>query len=115
MAEMFYKFLMMIKLVRPDIKIIILGDFNQLPVFNDRFSSKTDSVKSPCLFELQVTDYNKIQLTIFRRSDDTLLKLLQFENIKNLKSNHFIETKEYNNNFHLCHTNETRKHNNEIK
>jgi ATP-dependent exoDNAse (exonuclease V) alpha subunit len=113
MAEMFYKFLMMIKRVRPDIKIIISGDFQQLPVVNDRISSNTDYSNSPCLFEL--ADYNKIQLTICRRSDDTLFKLLQFDNIKNLKSNHFTETKEYINNFHICYTNETRKNINEIK
>jgi ATP-dependent exoDNAse (exonuclease V) alpha subunit len=113
MAEMFYKFLLMIKRIRPDIKIIISGDFNQLPAVNDRISQYTDYGNSPCLFEL--SDFNKIQLTICRRSDDTLFKLLQFDNIKNLKSNHFTETSEYDNNFHICHTNETRKHINEIK
>ena len=57
MAEMFYNFLMMIKRVRPDIKIIISGDFQQLPVVSDRISSNTDYSNSPCLFEL--ADYNK--------------------------------------------------------
>ncbi len=83
MAEMFYKFLMMIKRVRSDIKFIISGDFNQLPVVCDRISQYTDYANSPCLFEL--ADYNKVQLTKCRRSDDKLFNLLRFDNIKKLK------------------------------
>ena len=58
LGEVFYKFLMMIKKIRPNIKFITSGDYSQpLPV-NDRISPKTDYSNSPCLFEL--ADYNKI-------------------------------------------------------
>ncbi len=97
----------MIKRIRPDIKIIISGDHDQLAPVNDRISQYTDYGNLPCLFEL--SDLNKIQLTVCRRSDDPLFKLLQFDNIKNLKSNNFTETSEYDNNFHICQTNEITK------
>ena len=70
MAEAFYKFLMMIKRVKTDIKFIISGDYNQLKPVNDRISQRTDYANAPCLFEL--ADYNKIELTKCRRADDTL-------------------------------------------
>ena len=112
MVEMFYKFLMMIKRIRPDIKFIISGDFNQLSPVCDRISQFTDYANSPCLFEL--ADFNKIQLTICRRSNDELFNLLQFDNIQNLKTSDFTETKEYNNNIHICFTNDKRKEINHI-
>ena len=70
LAEVFYKFLMMIKRIKPDIKFIISGDYNQLKAVNDRISIHTDYSNAPCLFEL--ADYNKLVLTKCRRSDDTL-------------------------------------------
>ncbi len=74
LGEVSYKFLMMIKKIRPDIKFIISGDHNQLKPVNDRISPKTDYANSPCLFEL--ADYNKIELTKCRRADDTLYNLI---------------------------------------
>ena len=74
LAEVFYKFLMMIKRVKNDIKFIISGDYTQLKPVNDRISGHTDYANSPCLFEL--ADYNKIQLTQCRRADDTLYNLI---------------------------------------
>jgi hypothetical protein len=50
---------MTIKKIRPDIKFIISGDYNQLLPVNDRISIYTDYSNSPCLFEL--ADYNKKQ------------------------------------------------------
>ncbi len=57
LGEVFYKFLMTIKKIRPNIKFIISGDYNQLKAVNDRISPKTDYANSPCLFER--ADYNK--------------------------------------------------------
>jgi hypothetical protein len=86
LGEVFYKFLMMIKKVRTDIKFIISGDYNQLKPVNDRISIYTDYANSPCLFEL--ADYNKLELTKCRRADDTLYNLIKFDNIPNV--NHQI-------------------------
>jgi hypothetical protein len=56
--------------IRPDIKFIISGDYNQLKPVNDRISVYTDYSNSPRLFEL--ADYNKIKSIKRRRTDDTL-------------------------------------------
>jgi hypothetical protein len=48
MQEVFYKFLMMIKKIKPEIKYIISGDYNQLKPVNDRISQYTDYGNSPC-------------------------------------------------------------------
>ncbi len=61
LGEEFNKFLMMIKKIRPDIKLIISGDYRQLKPVNDRVSIHTDYSNSSCLFEL--ADYNKLLLT----------------------------------------------------
>jgi ATP-dependent exoDNAse (exonuclease V) alpha subunit len=39
LGEVFYKFLMMIKKIRPDIIFIISGDYDQLSPVNDRISN----------------------------------------------------------------------------
>ena len=93
LGEVFYKFLMMIKKIKPNIKFIISGDYNQLKPINDRISIYTDYANSPCLFEL--ADYNKIELTKCRRADDTLYNLIKFDNIPNVKPSDFTETNEY--------------------
>ena len=113
MQEMFYKFLIMIKKIKPEIKYIISGDYNQLKPVNDRISQYTDYGNSPCLFEL--ADFNKIQLTKCRRANDKLYNLIQFKNIPNLKPSDFNETKEYINDINICFTNKKRKEINDIK
>jgi len=104
---------MMIKKIKPEIKFIISGDYDQLEPVNDRISQYTDYANSPCLFEL--ADYNKIQLTKCRRADDKLYNLIQFNNVPNLKTSDFKETINYNNDINLCFTNEKRKQINDIK
>ncbi len=47
LGEVFYKFLMMIKQHKPNIKFIISGDYNQLKAVNDRISPKSDYSNSP--------------------------------------------------------------------
>jgi len=113
LGEVFYKFLMMIKKIRPDIKFIISGDHNQLKPINDRISIYTDYSNSPCLFEL--ADYNKIELTTCRRADATLYNLIKFDNIPNVKPSDFKETNEYKNDINLCFTNAKRMEINHIK
>jgi hypothetical protein len=113
LGEVFYKFLMMIKKIRPDIKFIISGDYSQLLPVNDRISIYTDYSNSPCLFEL--ADYNKLQLTKCRRADDTLYNLIKFDNIPNVKPSHFTETNDFKNNLHICYTNKKRMETNHIK
>ena len=54
MHEVFYK---LFKKIKPDIKYILSGDYNQLKQVNDRISQYTDYGNSPCLFEL--ADFNK--------------------------------------------------------
>jgi hypothetical protein len=70
LGEVFYKFLMMIKKIKPNIKFIISGDYNQLKPVNDRISIHTDYSNSPCLFEL--ADYNILQLTKCRRDEQMI-------------------------------------------
>ena len=113
LAEVFYKFLMMIKNIKKDIKFIISGDFCQLKPVNDRIPYNTDYANSPCLFEL--ADYNKVQLTKCRRADDTLYNLIKFDNIPNLKPSDFNETNKYINDINICFTNDKRKEINYIK
>jgi 5-methylcytosine-specific restriction protein A len=113
LAEVFYKFLMMIKRVKSNIKFIISGDYNQLKPVNDRISHRTDYSNAPCLFEL--ADYNKIQLTKCRRADDTLYNLVKFDNVPKLKPSDFTQIDEYTNDINLCFTNEKRKEINHIK
>jgi hypothetical protein len=104
---------MMIKKIKPNIKFIISGDYNQLKPVNDRISPKTDYSNSPCLFEL--ADYNKIELTKCRRADATLYNLIKFDNIPNVKPSDFTETNEYKNEINLCFTNAKRIQINYIK
>ncbi len=83
LGEVSYKFLMMIKKIRPDIKFIISGDYDQLKPVNDRILICTDYSNSPCLFQL--ADYNKLQLTKCRRTNDTLYNLIKFDYIPDVK------------------------------
>ena len=110
--EVFYKFFLMIKKIKPDIKFIISGDYNQLKPVADRISPKTNYSRSPALFEL--CDSNKIKLTTCRRADDTFFKLIDFKNIDNLTTADFNNTTKYDTNVHLAFTNEKRKQVNEV-
>ena len=63
--EIFYKFLIMIKTMKPSMKFIIVGDFNQLPPIKDRidvFHEDFDYSNSIALKEL--CKYNKLELII---------------------------------------------------
>ena len=111
--EFFYQYLLTVKKIRPDIKFVISADFNQLAPVNDRISPLTDYQNSPAFFEL--CDSNMLKLTKCRRSDQKLFDLIQFENIPNVKKTDFNTTNNFDNDIHICFTNNMRKHINHIK
>ena len=107
LTEKFYKFLLMIKKLKPDVKFIISGDYNQLKAINDRISSETNYSKSPALFEL--CDFNKLELTTCRRANDELFNMVKFDNIPNLTPNDFKTSNDITSvNMHLAFTNNKR-------
>lgn len=72
--EIFYSLLLTIKKLNPEIKIIMVGDYCQLPPVSDRINKDTDFYKnSRALYE--ICDGNRIVLTECKRSDDTLFNL----------------------------------------
>jgi hypothetical protein len=101
--EYFYKYLLIIKQLRPDIKFIVSGDFEQLLPVNDRIGDNFDYKNSVALFEL--CDGNRIQLTDCYRADKDFFDLCDPKNVKN------VEPSMFNNNFtnkHLSFTNDKR-------
>ena len=105
--ECFYKFLLTIKRIKPNIKFIISGDMNQFKPINDR--ANFDYENSLALKEL--TDFNTLKLSTCRRSDDKLFNICKFDNIMN------INKKDFNNKMakkHICFTNKKRIEINEM-
>ena len=101
-SSSFYKFFSSLQRLKPDIRFIIVGDFNQLAPVNDK--KEFDYKNSYVLYEL--CQGNRISLSKCRRSDDTLFNMLQDENIMKLQKNDF--NKEMTD-VHICFTNKTRK------
>ena len=83
--EIFYKFLIMLKSKKPNIKFIIVGDFNQLKPVKDRVQCNYKQ----CLPLIDLCDCNRLELSICRRSDDTLFNMCKFKNIMNIKKSNF--------------------------
>ena len=105
--EVFYKFFIMLKRIKPDIKFIIAGDFNQLAPIDDRIQENIkyefDYKNSVALKEL--CDNNKLELSNCRRSDNVLFNMCKFENINK------IDISLFNSEFterHLAYTNKSR-------
>jgi len=102
--EIFYQVFMMLKHYNPELKLIIVGDFGQLPPVNDRVNRNYK--KSRALYEL--VDGNKLELTKCKRSDDT-----HFKNCMNVRNGLPINLdkfeKKENTYLNICFTNETRK------
>lgn len=98
--EIFYKFMLSIKNISPEINFIISGDFNQLEAVCDRFDGNYEN--SRALYEL--VNGNRINLTQCKRSDSDLYNI--FTNLKTCKKSMFKSNQE---NFNLCYTNEKRK------
>lgn len=100
--ETFYNYFIFIKRLRPSIKFIIAGDFNQLPPVKDRVNC--DYENSIALKEL--TDNNMIHLSICRRADKEYFDLTDPDNVMKIDKTKF-NNKECEKN--LCYTNEVRK------
>ena len=102
--ESFYKFFIIMKRLRPELKFIIAGDFEQLLPVNDRVDC--DYKTSPALHEL--ADGNRLQLSKCRRADDILYNLCNPKNIPMLKKSQFTKSNDelYMNN--LAFTNRKR-------
>jgi ATP-dependent exoDNAse (exonuclease V) alpha subunit len=102
-SEIFYKFFITMKRLKPELKFIIAGDFEQLLPVKDRVEG-CDYKNSHALYEL--CDGNRLQLSKCRRSDDRLFNMLLKENINNIQKTDFrTEFAER----HVCFTNATRK------
>ena len=86
----------MVKRIKPNIKFIIVGDFQQLPPINDRISEDEFDYESSLALK-ELCDFNKLELTECRRSDDKLFNMCKFENINN------IDIKDFNN--EICERN----------
>jgi ATP-dependent exoDNAse (exonuclease V) alpha subunit len=102
MSEHFYKYFIVVKRMRPDIKFILSGDFNQLLPVKERIENP-DYKNSLALYEL--CDGQRLQLTKCRRSDRILFDLVQPENIMSLTKAHFGKKMT---NVHLSFTNKKR-------
>ena len=106
--EIFYQVLLILKNYNPNLKIIMVGDYGQLPPVNDRVKKNYENTR--CLFEL--VDGNSLELTKCKRSDDTHFNTcMQVRNGENININKFkcLTATPLN----LCHTNELRKEINE--
>ena len=104
--EIFYKFVITLKKIKPEMNFVIVGDFNQLPPINDRidvFKYDFDYANSKALLEL--CDGNKLSLTKCRRADDKFFNICKFENINNINKDIF---KSEFTDRHLAFTNEKR-------
>ena len=100
--EMFYKYFITIKKLKPNLKFIIAGNFDQLLPVKDR--AEFEYQDSVALYDL--CDGLKLNLTKCRRSDDICFNKCSPNNIPNLSKSDF------ENKFttrHLSYTNQTRK------
>ena len=103
MQSDFYKFFSSLQRLKPDLKFIIVGDFNQIPPVNDK---KDFDYKSSCvLFEL--CGGNRISLSKCRRADDTLFNMLKDDNIMKLTKDDF--NTDLKTDIHICFSNRKRK------
>ena len=90
------------KQIRKDIKFIIAGDFAQLLPVNERIENA--NYKDTIAF-YELIDFNILQLTKCRRSDDLLFNMLLPDNINKLTK------ADFNNKYsdrHICFTNQKR-------
>jgi hypothetical protein len=100
-SEIIYKFLLMVKAVKPTIKFIVSGDFRQLPPVNDRIDCNYKT--SLALYEL--CDGNRLQLSKCRRADDEMYQICLAENIPKIRKEDFGKILC---DFNICYTNKKR-------
>ena len=108
MTENFYKYFLVLKAKRPDIKFILSGDYSQLLPVAERLEN-CNYKDSLALFEL--VDGQRLQLSKCRRSNDELFNMLLPENINKLKKESFAHS---HHSINICFTNKTRKEINAI-
>lgn len=102
--ELFLQVLLMLKHYNNDIKMIVVGDFGQLPPVNDRVNKSSEF--SRVLYEL--CDGNKLTLTKCKRSNSTLFDICEaVRRDEIIDTNRFkITSNVYTN---LAYTNRTRQ------
>jgi hypothetical protein len=103
--EIYYKFFITLKRMKPDLRFVVVGDFKQLEPVKDRL--QCDYSNSRALYEL--CKGNRISLTKCRRSDDTLFNIC--------KKPMEVDTNIFTKNFtmrHICFTNKKRIEINDI-
>ena len=105
MHECFYKYFLVLQKMKPNIRFILSGNFDQLLPVNDRVAKTydVDYFNSPALFDL--CSGNRLELTKCRRADDRCYNKIHPTNISNLKASDF------GNKFatrHICFTNKKR-------
>ena len=98
--EIFYKLFLTIKKNNNKIKILMAGDFEQLPPVNDRVEN-CDYRNSRALYE--ITDGNRLELSRCRRSDKKVFE--KSLNVDAIQPTDFKKTFQYSN---ICHYNITR-------
>lgn len=103
MREIFYSLLMYLKRVKPELKIVLVGDYEQLPPVNDRVKRDVCYYRdSKVMYD--IVDGQRLILTECKRSDDKLFNM--FDDIENL------EEKDFNNKeclLNLAYTNKKVK------
>jgi ATP-dependent exoDNAse (exonuclease V) alpha subunit len=85
--EIFYQVLLILKNYNPNIKIIMVGDYGQLPPVNDRVNVSYE--QSRALYE--IVDGNKLELTKCKRSDST-----HFDNCMTVRERGYINIDKFN-------------------
>lgn len=106
--EIFYKYLLVIQKLKPDLKFIIAGNFDQLLPVKDRIEN-CDYENSVALHDL--CHGNRLKLTICRRADDACFKKCHPNNIPNLSKSDFKNEMAMR---HLSFTNKKRLQINEL-
>jgi hypothetical protein len=106
--EIFYKYLLVLQRLKPSLRFIIAGNFDQLLPVKDRISN-VDYEHSVALHDL--CSGNRLVLTTCRRADDECFKKVHPSNIHNLRKSDF---KNKMTGRHLSYTNKKRKEINEI-
>jgi hypothetical protein len=84
--EIFYKYLMVLQRLKPNLKFIIAGNFDQLWPVKDRIEN-CDYENSVALHDL--CGGNRLKLAICRRADDVCFKKCHPSNIPNLSKADF--------------------------
>ena len=104
MKEIFYKMLTVIKMIKPETKIILCGHHLQFGPVKDRVGEKTTKFYFNSDVFNELVDGNKIILTKCRRSDDK-----HFNNCSNVNNiNLLLEYGNKISNFNICYTNNKR-------